>query len=441
MHDETVAIHGGYVPDSTRAVAVPIYQTVAHEFIDAQHAGAIFDLELPGFHYNRINNPTNDVLEKRLAELEGGVAALTLGSGAAAVAHSILNLATAGSNIVAAPQLYGATYTLLAHVLPQYGVTTRFAADDRAQSIAPLIDDGTRAVFCESVGNPAGNVVDIEAVAAVAHSGGVPLLVDNTVATPIRLKPLQHGADVVVESLTKFVGGHGAVIGGAIVDGGCFPWASQAQRFPMLTQPDPAFHNVVYAAQFPTTAYIVRCRTVGLRNFGAALSPFSAFLLLQGLETLAVRLERHEANTRRVAAYLLGDPRVAWVRFVGSAGPADQELAARYLKGHVLSVLTFGLAGGYAAAQAFFDSVKLFKRLVNLGDAKSLVSHPASTTHRQLSPAEQAQAGVQPEAVRLSVGLEHVDDLIADIDQALTAVTGAGVPRDRETRPAAAARG
>jgi O-acetylhomoserine (thiol)-lyase len=427
MRDETIAIHGGYQADATRAVAVPIYQTVAHDFIDADHAGAVFDLEVPGFHYNRINNPTNDVLEKRLAALEGGTAALAVGSGAAAVSYSVLTVAAAGVNLVAAPQLYGATYTYFAHVLPTFGVTVRFAADDRAESMASLIDDRTCAIFCETVGNPAGNVVDLEAVAGVAHDRGVPLIVDNTVPTPLMLKPIEYGADVVVHSLTKFVGGHGTTVGGALVDAGRFPWEAYPGRFPMFNQPEPAFHGVVFARDFPDTAYAVRARSIALRNTGATLSPFNAFMLLQGLETLAVRLERHEANARAVAARLAADPRVAWVSFAGFPDHPSYQLAQRYLKGRIPSIITFGVVGGYEAGIRFFDSVNLFKRLVNLGDAKSLVSHPASTTHRQLSPAEHAQAGITPDMIRLSIGLEHVDDLVEDLDQAL-AVAVRGQP-------------
>lgn len=421
MRDETIAIHGGYEPDGTRAVAVPVYQTVAHDFVDADHAAALFDLEERGFHYNRINNPTNDVLERRLAALEGGVEAMTLSSGAAAVAASVCNVATAGSTIVAAPQLYGATYTLFAHVLPGQGITARFAPDDRAESIEPLIDESTRVVFCESVGNPAGNIVDLRALADVAHRHGVPLVVDNTVPTPLMLKPIEHGADIVVHSLTKFIGGHGTTLGGAIVDSGNFPWSEHAERFPMLCRPEPAFHGVVYAEQFGRTAYIVRCRTVGLRNLGATLSPFSAFLLLQGLETLAVRLERHEANARAVASYLAADPRVEWVRFAAFPDHPYHELAMTYLKGRCPSIVTFGAVGGYEAGIRFFNSVRLIKRLVNLGDAKTLVVHPASTTHRQLSAADLELVGVTPEMIRLSIGIEHIDDILADIDQALDA--------------------
>jgi O-acetylhomoserine (thiol)-lyase len=424
MHDETIAIHGGYKADGTRAVAVPIYQTIAHDFIDAEHAGAVLDLEIPGFHYNRINNPTNDVLEKRIAALEGGTAALVVASGMAAVSYAILTVALAGSNFVVAPQLYGATFTYFAHVLPTLGIEARFAVDDQAASIGALIDDRTCAVFCETIGNPAGNVVDLEAVADVAHRAGVPLIVDNTVATPLMLKPIQHGADVVVHSLTKFVGGHGTTLGGAIVDSGNFPWTEHAERFAMFNQPEKAFHNVVFARDFPDRAFIVRARAIQLRNTGATLSPFSAFQLLQGLETLAVRLERHESNARAVAAYLAADPRVEWVSFAGFPDHPYHHLVQRYLNGRVPSIITFGAAGGYEAGLAFFDALQLFKRLLNLGDAKSLVIHPASTTHRQLSQTELVAAGIRPETIRLSIGLEHIDDLIADIDQALDKATG-----------------
>ena len=308
MHDETLAIHGGYTPDSTRAVAVPIYQTVAHDFIDADHAGAIMDLETPGFHYNRINNPTVDVLEQRVTALEGGAAAMAVSSGATAVSMSVLNLVSAGDNFVSVPTLYGATYTYFAHVLPRLGIEVRFSADDHPDSIAARIDERTKAVFCETVGNPAGNVIDLAAVAEVAHARGVPVIADNTVATPFLLKPFRHGADVVIHSLTKFIGGHGTTLGGIIIDGGTFPWADHPDRFGIMIEPEPAFHGVRYASDFPDAPYVTRCRTIGLRNTGAGLSPFNAFLLLQGLETLAVRLPRHEANTRAVAAFLASHP-------------------------------------------------------------------------------------------------------------------------------------
>ncbi len=419
MRDETLAIHGGYTADSTRAVAVPIYQTVAHDFEDADQAGAIMDLETPGFHYNRINNPTVDVLERRMTALEGGAAAMAVSSGAAAVSMSVLNIAGTGDNFISVPQLYGATYTYFAHVLPRLGVEVRFARDDQPESVGALIDDQTKAVFCETVGNPAGNVIDLAAVAEVAHARGVPIIADNTVATPFLLKPLRHGADVVIHSLTKFVGGHGTTLGGIIIDGGTFPWAQHPERFPWLAEPEPAFHGVRYAHDFGDAPYATRCRTIGLRNTGASLSPFNAFLLLQGLETLAVRLPRHEANTRAVADYLAQDPRVTSVSFLGSPDNRYHQLARQYLGGRVPSIMTFTVRGGRDAGIAVFNSVKLFKRLLNMGDAKSLITHPASTTHRQLRPAELEAAGITPDMVRLSIGLEHPDDLIEDLDQAL----------------------
>jgi O-acetylhomoserine (thiol)-lyase len=424
VRDETLVIHGAYEPDSTHAVAVPIYQTVAHEFQNAEQAGAIMDLETPGFHYNRINNPTVDVLEKRLGALEGGAGALAVSSGSAAVSMSVLNLVGAGDNFVSVPQLYGATYTYFAHVLPRLGVEVRFARDDRPESIGALIDGRTKAVFCETVGNPAGNVIDLAAVAEVAHDRGVPLIADNTVPTPLLLKPFRHGADVVIHSLTKFIGGHGTTLGGIIIDGGSFPWSDWPDRFACLTEPEPSFHGVRYASEFSHAPYITRCRTVGLRNTGCTLSPFNAFLHLQGLETLPVRLPRHEANARAVADFLTEDPRVRSVSFLGLPDNPYHALAQRYLGERVPSIMTFTVEGGYEAGIAVFDQVKLFKRLLNMGDAKSLITHPASTTHRQLRPDELRQAGITPDMVRLSVGLEHPDDLIEDLDQALTAAAG-----------------
>ena len=419
MRDETLAIHGGYTADSTRAVAVPIYQTVAHDFTDADQAGAIMDLEIPGFHYNRINNPTVDVLERRVTALEDGAAAVAVSSGAAAVSMSVLNIVGAGDNFISVPQLYGATYTYFAHVLPRLGVEVRFARDDRPESIAELIDDQTKAVFCETVGNPAGNVIDLTAVADLAHARGVPIIADNTVATPLLLKPLRHGADVVIHSLTKFIGGHGTTLGGIIIDGGRFPWAEHPERFRWLSEPEPAFHGVRYAQEFGEAPYVTRCRTIGLRNTGASLSPFNAFLHLQGLETLAVRLPRHEANARAVADHLAQDPRVTSVSFLGLPDNPYHHLARQYLGDRVPSIMTFTVQGGRDAGIAVFNSVRLFKRLLNMGDAKSLITHPASTTHRQLRPAELEAAGITPDMVRLSIGLEHPDDLIEDLDQAL----------------------
>lgn len=419
MRDETVLVHGGYSGESTRAVAVPIYQTVAHEFESAAQAGAIFDMQEPGFHYNRLNNPTCAVLEERLTLLENGAATMVTASGMAAVNIAVLNVATPGGNIVCAPQLYGSTYTLFRTLLPELGIHCRFAVDDSAAAIAAEIDDDTRLVFCESIGNPAGNIVDLEALAEVAHARGVPLIVDNTVATPLLLKPIEYGADVVVHSLTKFVGGHGTTLGGAVVDAGTFDWASSPDRFPMFARPEPAYHNVVYTEDFPSSPFLTRCRTIGMRYGGATLAPMNAFLLLQGLETLSVRLERHEANTRVLADRLAADPRVGWVSFVGFPDNPHHAVARRYLGDRVPSLFTFGPSAGYEASISFFDRVRVFKRLVNLGDAKSLVAHPASTTHRQLSTEDLARVGIAPEAIRLSIGIEHVEDLWEDIDQAL----------------------
>ena len=423
MKRETIAIHGGYEVDpTTKAVAVPIYQTVAYAFDSADHGAALFNLEVDGYRYTRIANPTTAVLERRVAALEGGVDALCVSSGQAAVHYAVLNLTGLDTNIVSVPQLYGTTHTLFAHLLPNQGVTVRFAASDRADAIERLIDDRTRAVFCESVGNPAGNICDIEVLARVAHNHGVPLIVDNTVATPILLRPIDYGADIVVHSLTKFMGGHGTTLGGAIVDGGRFPWKEHARRFPMFSQPDPSYHDMVYVDQFKEAAYIGRCRSVYQRTTGAVLSPLSAFLLLQGIETVALRIDRHVENGRRVAEFLCDDPRVEWVNYTGFADHHCHALARKYLCGRACSLMTFGVTGGFEAGKRFYDALKLIKRLVNLGDAKTLACHPASTTHRQMSPAEQRKAGVTPETIRLSVGIEHIDDIIGDLDQALDAM-------------------
>ncbi len=425
MHRETLAIHAGYEDDpTTHSVAVPIYQTAAYSFDNADHAAALFNLEAEGFRYTRINNPTTAVLERRVSALEGGLDALCVSSGQAAVSYSLLNLASLGANIVSAPQLYGTTQTLLAYGLPNQGVAVRFAESDRAASIEKLIDDNTRAVFCESVGNPAGNICDIEAIAHVAHRHGVPLIIDNTVATPILLRPIEYGADIVVHSLTKFLGGHGTTLGGAIVDSGRFPWKEHARRFPMFSQPDPSYHDLVYTDHFKNAAYIGRCRAVYQRTFGAVLSPMNAFLLLQGIETVPLRIERHVANGRRVAEFLAAHAKIDWVNYAGFPGSPYFPLAQKYLGGHGCSLMTFGVKGGFEAGKQFYDRLKLVKRLVNLGDAKSLACHPASSTHRQMSPDEQRRAGVTPETLRLSVGIEHIDDILADLDQALD-----GAPR------------
>jgi O-acetylhomoserine (thiol)-lyase len=422
MKNETVAVHGGYENDpTTKAVAVPIYQTVAYEFDSADHGAALFNLEAEGHRYSRISNPTTAVLERRVAMLEGGVDALCVSSGQAALNYALLNLTAMGTNIVSVPQLYGTTYTLFGHIFPSQGISVRFAESDQPEAIEKLIDDNTRAVFCESVGNPAGNICDIEALAAVARRHGVPLVVDNTVATPILLRPFEYGADVVVHSLTKFMGGHGTTIGGAIVDSGKFPWKENARRFPMFNVPDASYHGLIYSDHFGEAAYIARCRSVYQRATGAVLSPLSAFLLLQGIETVALRVERHVENARRVAEFLRDDPRVEWINYTGFADNPYHALARKYLGGRPCSLLTFGVTGGLAAAKDFYDALRLFKRLVNMGDAKSLACHPASTTHRQMSADEQSKAGVKPEMIRLSIGIEHIDDIIGDLDQALTA--------------------
>jgi O-acetylhomoserine (thiol)-lyase len=423
MRRETIAIHGGYeVEPTTKAVAVPIYQTVAYAFDSADHGAALFNLEVEGFRYSRISNPTTEVLERRVTALEGGRGALCTSSGQAALNYAALNLAELGSNLVSAPQLYGTTYTLFAHVLPSQGVQVRFAASDSADDIAKLIDDKTRGVYCESVGNPAGNICDIEALAGVAHDHGIPLVVDNTVPTPILLRPIEYGADIVVHSLTKFLGGHGTTLGGIIIDSGRFPWNEYAERFPLFSQPDPSYHGMVYVDHFKEAAYIGRCRAVYQRNTGAVLSPLSAFLLLQGVETVALRVERHVENGRRVAEFLRDDPRVEWVNYAGFPDSPYYALAHKYLGGRGCSLVTFGIKGGFKASKKFYDALKLFRRLVNLGDAKSLACHPASTTHRQMSAEEQHKAGVSPEMIRLSVGIEHIDDILADLDQALEAI-------------------
>lgn len=426
MRRETIAIHGGYsVEPTTKAVAVPIYQTVAYAFDSAEHAAALFNLEAEGFRYTRIQNPTTAVLERRVAALEGGLDALCVSSGQAAVNYAILNVTELGCNIVSVPQLYGTTYTLLAHILPGQGVSVRFAESDHPDAIAKLIDGDTRAVFCESVGNPAGNICDIEGLARVAHESGVPLIVDNTVASPILLRPIEYGADVVVDSLTKFLGGHGTTLGGAVVDSGNFDWNENGSRFPAFVRPDHSYHGLIYTEHFGRTAYLGRCRSVYQRCGGAVLSPLSAFLLLQGVETAPLRVERHVENGRKVAERLRSDPRVEWVNYAGFPESPYYHLAQKYMNGHASSLLSVGIKGGYAAAVRFHDSLKLVTRLVNLGDAKSLVCHPASTTHRQMSPEELRSAGVSPEMIRLSIGIEHIDDILEDLDQALAAAARA----------------
>lgn len=425
MKLETLAIHAGFSPDpTTRAVAVPIYQTTSFAFDDTQHGADLFDLKVAGNIYSRIMNPTNDVLEQRMAALEGGVGALAVASGMAAITYAIQTVAEAGDNIVSVAKLYGGTYNLLAHTLPRMGIHTRFVAHDDIAALEALIDSRTKAVFCESIGNPAGNIVDIAALAEAAHRHGVPLIVDNTVATPVLCRPFEHGADIVVHSLTKYIGGHGTSIGGIVIDSGKFPWADNKERFALLNTPDPSYHGVTYTEAFGPAAFIGRCRVVPLRNTGAALSPFSAFLILQGLETLALRMERHTENALKVARYLQAHEQVAWVKYAGLPDHPEHELAQRYTGGKPASILSFGIKGGQAAGARFIDALQLLVRLVNIGDAKSLACHPASTTHRQLNDEELEKAGVPRDMVRLSIGIEHSDDIIADLAQALEASRG-----------------
>ena len=423
MKIETIAVHGSQRPDpTTKAVAVPIYQTVAYAFDDTQHGADLFDLKVAGNIYTRIMNPTNAVLEQRLAELEGGIGALAVASGMAAISYAIQTIAETGDNIVSAATLYGGTYNLFAHTFPQLGITVRFADHAKPESFEALIDERTKAIYCESIGNPLGNVTDLARLSEIAHRHGVPLIVDNTVPSPYLCRPFEHGADIVVHSLTKYLGGHGNSVGGAIVDSGKFPWAQHKARFKRLNEPDVSYHGVVYTEALGAAAYIGRARVVPLRNMGAALAPMNAFLILQGIETLALRMDRICDNTMRIAAHLKSHPKVGWVRYAGLPEHPDHALVQKYFGGKASGIVSFGVQGGVAGGARFQDALKLFTRLVNIGDSKSLACHPASTTHRQLNPAELAKAGVSEDMVRLSVGIEHVDDLMADIDQALVAI-------------------
>ena len=422
---ETIAVHGGYTPEpTTKAVAVPIYQTTAYAFDSAQHGADLFDLKVQGNIYTRIMNPTNAVLEARVAEMEGGIAGLALASGMAAITYAVQTIAEAGDNIVSSATLYGGTYNLFAHTLPQLGIETRFADARDPESFGKLIDARTKAIFCESIGNPLGNVTDFGALAEVAHRHGVPLIVDNTVPSPYLCRPIEHGADIVVHSLTKYINGHGNSVGGIIVDSGKFPWAEHKARFKRLNEPDVSYHGVVYTEALGPAAYIGRARVVPLRNTGAALSPFNAFLMLQGIETLPLRMDRICANTQAIAEYLSSHPKVSWVKYAGLASHPDHALVKKYMGGRASGILSFGLKS-HAPREAgarFLDALHLVTRLVNIGDAKSLATHPASTTHRQLGADELAKAGVSEDMVRLSIGIEHIDDLRADIDRALAAV-------------------
>ena len=422
MKDQTLAIHAGFKSDpETHATAVPIYQTVAYEFDNAQHGADLFNLAVPGNIYTRIMNPTTGVLEQRCAELEGGIAGLCLSAGSAAINYSILNIAEQGNNIVSVPMLYGGSYTLFKHMLPRQGIEVRFGADDSVEAMQSLIDDKTTAVFCETIGNPAGNIVDLEALADMAHAHGVPLIVDNTVATPALAKPIHWGADIVVNSLTKYMGGHGNSLGGVIVDSGEFPWADYPDKFHMLTTPEESYHGVVYTEALGAAAYIGRARTVPLRNTGSALSPMNAFQILQGMQTLPLRMERHCDNAIAVAKYLQEHPAVDWVSYAGLPDSPYYELAQKYTNGRPSALLTFGIKGGYDAGVKFYDALQMFLRLVNIGDVKSLAAHPASTTHRQLSEEELKSAGVTPDMIRLCIGIEDIEDIIEDLDQALSA--------------------
>jgi O-acetylhomoserine (thiol)-lyase len=418
---ETIAVHGGYSPDpTTKAVAVPIYQTTSYAFDNTQHGADLFDLKVPGNIYTRIMNPTTAVLEQRVAAMEGGVGALAVASGMAAITYAVQTIAEVGDNIVATSKLYGGTYNLFAHTLPRFGIEVRFAPHDDIAALSALIDGRTKAVYCETIGNPAGNIVDIAALAKAAHAKGVPLIVDNTVATPYLCRPFEHGADIVVHSLTKYMGGHGNSIGGIVVDSGKFDWTAD-KRFSLLTTPDVSYHGVNYTETFGKAAFIARCRVVPLRNMGAALSPFNAFLVLQGIETLPLRMDRHCANAQRVAETLKRHPQVSWVSYAGLAESPEHHLAQKYMGGHPSGIMSFGIKGGREAGAKFIDALKLVVRLVNIGDAKSLACHPATTTHRQLNDAELKAAGVSADMIRLSIGIEHIDDILADVEQALAA--------------------
>ena len=423
MKAETLAIHAGYSPEpTTKAVAVPIYQTTAYSFDDTQHGADLFDLKVAGNIYTRIMNPTTAVLEQRVAELEGGIGGLVVASGMSAITYAIQTVAEAGDNIISVSTLYGGTYNLFAHTLPKQGIEVRFFDHNDPASLEKLIDAKTKLVFAETIGNPLGNVIDLQAISDIAHRNGVPVVVDNTVATPILCRPFEHGADIVVHSLTKYIGGHGNSIGGIIVDSGKFPWGDHKERFPSLNTPDPSYHGVNYVEVLGAAAYIARARVVPLRNTGAAISPFNAFLILQGLETLPLRIERHSENALKVAQYLKQHPKVKWVNYAGLSDHPQHALVQKYLRGQASGILSFGVQDGLAGGTRFIDALKLVTRLVNIGDAKSLACHPATTTHRQLNAEELAKAGVSEDLVRLSVGIEHIDDIIADLEQALAKV-------------------
>jgi O-acetylhomoserine (thiol)-lyase len=422
MKLESLALHHGYVSEATtKSAAVPIYQTTSYTFDDTQHGADLFDLKVAGNIYSRIMNPTTAVLEERLAAIEGGVGALAVASGMAAITYSIQALTEVGDNIVSTSQLYGGTYNFFAHTLPRQGVEVRMANFDDFDGLEALINDRTKALFCESIGNPAGNVVDIARLAQIAHRHGVPLIVDNTVATPVLCRPFEHGADIVVHSLTKYIGGHGTTIGGIIIDSGKFDWVANKSRFRLLSEPDPSYHGVVYTDAFGPAAYIGRCRVVPLRNTGAALSPHSAFLLLQGLETLSLRVEKHCSNAQALAVFLQNHPLVNWVNYAALPASPYRANCEKITSGKASGIVSFGIKGGKEAGGRFIDALKMILRLVNIGDTKSLACHPATTTHRQLTPEELARAGVSEDLIRISVGIENIEDIIADVSQALQA--------------------
>jgi O-acetylhomoserine (thiol)-lyase len=422
MKIETMAVRAGFHSDPTTNAAVPpIYQTTSYTFDSTQHGADLFDLKVPGNIYSRIMNPTNAVLEERVAAMEGGVAALALASGMAAIAYAIETITEVGDNIVATSKLYGGTYNFFAHSLPRRGIEVRFVSHDDFDGMAAAIDDKTKAVFCETIGNPSGNIVDIAKLAEIAHSHGVPLMADNTVASPYLWRPIEHGADIVIQALTKYMGGHGNSIAGAIIDSGKFPWAEHKERFAVLNEPDPSYHGVVYTEALGEAAFIGRARVAPLRNTGAALSPFNAFLVLQGIETLPLRMDRHCENAQKVAEFLRDHDQVAWVNYAGLPDSPDYPLAQKYMNGRASGILSFGIKGGVEAGARFIDALELILRLVNIGDARSLACHPATTTHRQLDDEELARAGVSRDLVRLSIGIEHIDDILADISQALVA--------------------
>ncbi len=420
MKLESIALHQGYKSEeTTKAAAVPIYQTTSYTFDDTQHGADLFDLKVEGNIYTRIMNPTSSVLEQRVTAMEGGIGALALASGMAAITYAIQCICTVGDNIVSTSQLYGGTYNLFAHSLPRQGIEARLISHDDYEGFDNAIDENTKAVFCESIGNPAGNIVDITRLADIAHKHGVPLIVDNTVATPYLCRPFELGADIVVHSLTKYMGGHGTSVGGAIIDSGKFDWVANKDRFPMLNEPDPSYHGVVYTEALGPAAFIGRCRVVPLRNMGAAISPMNAFLILQGLETLGVRMERHCENTEKLAQYLQNHSKVEWVNYAALPDSPYYESCQNITGGKASGILSFGITGGITAGGKFIDALEMILRLVNIGDAKSLACHPASTTHRQLNEDELAAAGVSSDLIRISVGIEHIDDIIADVSQAL----------------------